>query len=442
MAMNRNHLSGLGLAIGSMGAALGGAAAWGGPCSPAWAPGVGLEQTGSVQAFALLDEAGSPTLYAGGSLSGGVLRFDGTEWVALPGNPIAEVRGLAVFDDGSGPALYAAPESGLDTEGSIILGVARRVAGGWEQVGGALTTAAVNWLAVVDDGTGNGAALYALGAFDRAGQADAPAVAKWDGIAWSGVGNLTDGLARVAVGFDDGAGHALYVGGNFLTFGGVPANIAKFNGSTWSAVGGGLNGIVAALAVFDDGDGAALYAAGTVRPDGAQFPFVVRRWDGIAWTQVGNGFNGNIAALTVFDDGGGPALYAAGTFGAQITPEGAEIPISRVARWDGESWTGLASGVSANANAFLTLEIDGKPALLVGGSFDTAGGMPSENVGLWVGCAGQAVTGDLNGDGLVNAADLGALLGAWGTNDAGADLDGDGVVGAADLAILLGSWST
>lgn len=50
-------------------------------------------------------------------------------------------------------------------------------------------------------------------------------------------------------------------------------------------------------------------------------------------------------------------------------------------------------------------------------------------------------TGDLNGDGVVNAADLAILLGAWGGSGAG-DLDGDGVVGAADLAILLGAWSS
>ncbi len=45
---------------------------------------------------------------------------------------------------------------------------------------------------------------------------------------------------------------------------------------------------------------------------------------------------------------------------------------------------------------------------------------------------------DLNHDGVVDAADLAILLGAWGTP--GADLNGDGTTDAADLAILLGSW--
>ena len=52
-----------------------------------------------------------------------------------------------------------------------------------------------------------------------------------------------------------------------------------------------------------------------------------------------------------------------------------------------------------------------------------------------------AAPGDLDGDGTIGAADLAALLAAWGSSDATADLDGDGFVGAADLAALLAAWS-
>ena len=50
------------------------------------------------------------------------------------------------------------------------------------------------------------------------------------------------------------------------------------------------------------------------------------------------------------------------------------------------------------------------------------------------------VLGDLDGNGFVNGADLGVLLGAWGTSGPG-DLNGDGIVNGADLGILLGAWS-
>ncbi|MCA9285853.1 MAG: hypothetical protein KDA22_11590 [Phycisphaerales bacterium] len=46
---------------------------------------------------------------------------------------------------------------------------------------------------------------------------------------------------------------------------------------------------------------------------------------------------------------------------------------------------------------------------------------------------------DLNGDGQVDGADLGALLGAWGA-DGAADFDGSGTVDGADLGVLLAAW--
>jgi len=48
--------------------------------------------------------------------------------------------------------------------------------------------------------------------------------------------------------------------------------------------------------------------------------------------------------------------------------------------------------------------------------------------------------GDLNADGAVDGADLGLLLGVWGSSDPSADLDGSGVVDGADLGLLLGAW--
>jgi hypothetical protein len=53
------------------------------------------------------------------------------------------------------------------------------------------------------------------------------------------------------------------------------------------------------------------------------------------------------------------------------------------------------------------------------------------------------VTADLNGDGIVDGADLLILLSQWGVcppKDCPADLNGDGVVDGADLLILLSNW--
>lgn len=52
--------------------------------------------------------------------------------------------------------------------------------------------------------------------------------------------------------------------------------------------------------------------------------------------------------------------------------------------------------------------------------------------------------GDMNGDGVTNAHDLGVMLGAWGpcqsSEVCAGDFNGDGLVDSADLAILLGGW--
>lgn len=54
---------------------------------------------------------------------------------------------------------------------------------------------------------------------------------------------------------------------------------------------------------------------------------------------------------------------------------------------------------------------------------------------------GCSCLGDLDGNALIDGADLGILLGAWGYNpESPADLDGDGLVAGADLAELLARW--
>jgi hypothetical protein len=53
--------------------------------------------------------------------------------------------------------------------------------------------------------------------------------------------------------------------------------------------------------------------------------------------------------------------------------------------------------------------------------------------------------GDVNGDGVVNFADILAVIGAWGAcppGDCPADLSGNGVVGFEDILLVISGWST
>lgn len=47
---------------------------------------------------------------------------------------------------------------------------------------------------------------------------------------------------------------------------------------------------------------------------------------------------------------------------------------------------------------------------------------------------------DLNGDSIVDGADLGQLLSAWATSDPNADLNDSGLVDGSDLGVMLAAW--
>ena len=175
---------------------------------------------------------------------------------------------------------------------------------------------------------GSGPALYAGGEFTSAGGVAANYIAKWNGSSWSALGSGMNGIVYALTVFDDGSGPALYAGGVFTIAGGVAANhIAKWNGSSWSALGSGMGYTVYALTVFDDGSGPALYAGGDFTTAGGVAANRIAKWNGSSWSALSSGMDNSVFALTVFDDGSGAALYAGGSF--RVSPAGD----SYLAKW-------------------------------------------------------------------------------------------------------------
>ena len=88
---------------------------------------------------------------------------------------------------------------------------------------------------------------------------------------------------------------------------------------------------------------------------------------------------------------------------------------------------------------FADCDADGRPDLLEIAADPT---LDADGDGALDACVGNPA--DLDGDGMVAAADLAILLDAWGDQGAPgtipADLSGDGVVNAADLSALLAAW--
>jgi hypothetical protein len=188
---------------------------------------------------------------------------------------------------------------------------------------GSGTNGPVQTLAVFDDGSG--AALYAAGNFTTAGGAPATYIAKWNGSSWSSVGGGTNSTVGVVSVFDDGGGDALYAAGSFTSAGGVPvARIAKWNGSNWSPLGAGINNYVFALAGFDDGTGPGLHAGGVFHTGPAGDSYLAK-WgcptppSSTAYCTAGTTTNGCVPSIS----GVGSASASAGS-GFTISVAGVE----------------------------------------------------------------------------------------------------------------------
>ncbi len=317
-----------------------------------------------------------------------------------PGVYPNEIRALAVLDDGTGggSALYAG--GNFWTAGGVPANyVAKWNGTAWSALGAGMN-GAVNALAVFDDGSGDGPALYAGGQFTSAGGVPANYIAKWNGTSWTDLDfGTNDDVFALAV-FDDGSGAAaLHAGGDFTTAGGVPANhIAKWNGQDWSALGSGVSHSALALTVFDDGSGSgpALCAGGAFTTAGGGPANYIAKWNGRDWSALGSGMSNNVYALTVFDDGlgGGPALHAGGAFTAA---DGA--PANRIAKWIGASWSALGVGMNNTVRALTIFDdgLGGGPALYAGGAFTTADGVPANRIAKWDGTTWSALGSGMGG---------------------------------------------
>ncbi len=377
-------------------------------CTPHWDPTQAAGNPGmpaEVRSLLDFDDGTGRALYAGGffTTAGGVpasriAKWDGVGWSEVGSGMDGAVLAMAVFDDGGGPALYAAGNF-LTAGGLSANRIAKWDGRTWSALGQGLDGEA-RALAAFDDG--RGLVLYVGGSFTGAGGASASSVATWDGTSWSPLaGGGINGQVLAMKVFQDHGHRSLYIGGSFMFAGRIQAsNIVEWNGHGWRDVGGGLFGYgpdlseVRSLEVSDDGMGPALFAGGILATAGRKgVPAVtIARWDGQSWSGVGGGlfFGGipaTVRAMTVFNDGTGEALFV----GGQFTTAGA-LPVGRIARWDGARWSPLEDGVSGgpagipSVDALTVFDDGGGPSLFVGGSFTYAGSVPANDVAVWRGC--------------------------------------------------------
>ncbi|HEV2456459.1 MAG TPA: hypothetical protein VGY98_19505, partial [Verrucomicrobiae bacterium] len=362
-----------------------------------------------------------------------IASWNGSTWSPLGSGVNSSVQ--RVYSNGTN--LYVGGNFTL-AGGKIVNLIASWDGANWNAIGpsGRLNGVSLTVYSLASDGT----TLYAGGSFVAAGQTNANCIARFDGTNWYPLGSgfyLAGGIPVVralAIG-----ANGLYAGGQFSSVGGVSAaNMAFWNGTNWSALGSGPGGVVASILVRTDGvyaAGAPLYGSG---PNYSGSP-IFARWDGTNWYNtlavtnvlfpvlistpniaidamtsigtnifaggqlwltylqggdlqlatncwdifqyngtwaepVGTGLNSNVLAMAVIQTN----LYVSGYF----TNAGG-IAANHIARWDGNNWWPLGSGMVGNG-AVVALAAIGTN-LYAGGSFTNIGSVSANGVARWDG---------------------------------------------------------
>lgn len=408
-------------------------------CQPRLVAGPWTSIDGDVRGMTTFQRDGVPTVCVVGNFThvNGVEAPRAVWWRPVTGEwgPMGALDGggggaqffyaVCRFDDGSGETLFAASNSGV-----------------WKWNGAAWSrfgelTRGCNDIAPISIG---GVLRLVVGT-DRWG--DQETVRAWNGTDWSPLGNgdnrVIGSTYRLLNGSElAGQPDLLAVGAvgvlpaaNPLTgFG------AKWDGVAWSPIAdltAGSQGPTTyrvAMQFFDDGSpiGNTLYVIG---PGGGSAGGVWRLSEGALMSVPGVTFGSNLFALAPFEDGtrararlyvGGTGLYA----------------------WDGAAWETIIPGdpnpsMPRDILSLTTFQPSAasRPILLIGGSraMNLNGRHGMVYLTSCLPCAA-----DFDHSGAIGVQDLLSYLQAWFAHDSAAEFDGVPGVGLDDLFAFLGAW--
>ena len=332
-------------------------------CEGEWVAGFTKATLSQPRAAVVFDSGTGPTLHVAAGVR--VYRLEGDRWVSLGNNFLANLTGpttggggnvhaLAVFNDGSGPKLYAGGTWARAAGGAVTRDIARWNGTAWEGFGPGTTTGTnptrgitnytiptspgVHFVLAMtvhdDDGPGPIApALYCAGRFSAGGTTAAANVVRWNGTSWQALGTGVNETAYALHSFDaDGNGPGapvLAVGGVFTGTAGVPDTqySAAWNGAAWSSLASSLPAQVRALGSFDpDGDGplSRKLVAGLQTA-----PALYSLENPGGWTLLDSGADGTLLSIASRANAAGDELFIGGNF----STVGAGVPARSVARW-------------------------------------------------------------------------------------------------------------
>jgi hypothetical protein len=311
--------------------------------------------------------------------SRGVACNDGVRWRGLAQGINGEVLDILRYDGAivAGGEFSAAGDQFMDF-------IAEYRDGRWQPLGGGLaftgaTPGAPGDVRAMAVYRGE---LYAMGLFNQADGGSAFGIAAWNGQSWRSVGEGVNFPGKEMLVWKD---RLIFTGTSISGKGPVLA----WDGNSIEQLPV-LPRTPTALAVYQ-GDLIAAY-----RPSSTSI--LVRlagnSWEPITDTSVLFGL-GDINAIAV----DGPTLYVGGSFRAT---QGSTLVGEQVARWNGASWSGLGDGLQSSFFGVEDLILAGNRGLVATGWFDTSGDTRVEKLAYFDGTRwyplGPGLHNDVVGD--------------------------------------------
>lgn len=343
-----------------------------------WVAMPGSENFSRVSAFAEYNGE----LYAGEYAR--VAKWDGSSWTAVPGTfmyySFAPVTGsaLAVYD---GKLIVAGDIESVD--GVYTGSIAAWNGTGWESLGG-FTLQDADFSMVVYQGD-----LYVASDFGITEVAYTPThgIARWDGTSWSAVYGSDGTTSEEGLWQELGPSaeadvwglavwnDKLVIAGEFARAGTFAAdNIVTWDGATqmWGSVDGGLDARATSLGMFD-GD---IVAAGEFALAGATPAPGIARFDGASWSAMGAGVDGPVDEFCQF----GSDLVIGGKFGKAGAGRAGKLAV-----WDGAGYSTLQNTPGRGLDDYPTALTVWDDKLVAVGRFLHAGNVAARRVAAWDG---------------------------------------------------------
>jgi hypothetical protein len=145
------------------------------------------------------------------------------------------------------------------------------------------------------------------------------------------------------------------------------------------------------------GGGPCLFVGGDFTSAGSSGASRVARWNGSSWSALGSGANGSVVSLAMYDSGSGRDLYVGGAFAVA-----GGVSAGPLARWNGTSWAAVDGGVGADQFlpqvwALGVVDLGDGPVLALGGRFERADQEPALCVARFDGTELTGLGGGLSG---------------------------------------------